>query len=174
MDQRTAVRLPLRCRRGTTLLEVIACLAVLGLFVTGFVRHLGGAAASASQLAERTAAEEAARGVRALLSAEDPWAAPATRTLSIAADGSSAPPGGGAYDVRIDGTVVCSGALMPADNPAASVPGSCADGARAVRRWHVAVSYVTRYTEAGRDSVTSELDVDAGSWAAGSTGALLP
>ena len=168
------MRLPLSCRRGTTLLEVVACLAVLGLFVTGFVRHLGGAAASASRLAERTAAEEAARGVRALLSAEDPWAAPATRTFSLSADGSFAPPGGGAYDVRIDGTVVCSGGVMPADNPAAPVPGACADGARAVRRWHVALSYATRYTEAGRDSVTSELDVDAGSWAAPSSGELLP
>lgn len=174
MDQRTAVRLPLRCRRGTTLLEVIACLAVLGLFVTGFVRHLGGAAASASRLAERTAAEEAARGVRALLSAEDPWAAPATRTFEVAADGSAAPAGAGAYDVRIDGTVVCSGGVMPADNPATPVPGSCADGTRAVRRWRVAVSYVTRYTEAGRDSVTSELDVDAGSPTATWAGALLP
>ena len=168
------MRLPLRCRRGTTLLEVVACLAVLGLFVTGFVRHLGGAAASASQLAERTAAEEAARGVRALLSAEDPWAAAATRTFRVAADGRAASPGAGAYDVRIDGTVQCSGGLMPADNQAASVPGSCADGARAVRRWHVAVSYATRYTEAGRDSVTSELDVDAGSPTSASTGELLP
>jgi hypothetical protein len=168
------VRLPLTCRRGTTLLEVIACLAVLGLFVTGFVRHLGGAAAAGSRLAERTAAEEAARGVRALLSAEDPWAAPVARTFSLTADGSSAPSGAGAYDVRIDGTVVCSGGVMPADNEAASVPGSCADGTRAVRRWHVALSYATRYTEAGRESVTSELDMDAGSRAAASTGALLP
>lgn len=172
MDKRTALRLPLTCRRGTTLLEVVACLAVLGLFVTGFVRHLGGTAASGSRLAERTEAEEAARGVRALLSAEDPWAAAATRTFSIAADGSSAPPGAGAYDVRIDGSVVCSGGVMPADNQAASPPGACADGARAVRRWHVALSYATRYTDAGRDSVTSDLDLDALS--AASTGALLP
>ena len=173
MGQRTAVTPRLRCRRGTTLLEVVACLAVLGLFVTGFVRHLGGAAASGSRLAERTAAEEAARGVRALLSAEDPWAAPATRTFSIAADGNPAPPGAGAFDVRIDGTVLCTGGDMPADNASASAP-LCGDGTRAVRRWHVAVSYPTRYTEAGRDSVISDLDVDAGSPNSPSTGALLP
>jgi hypothetical protein len=174
MDPRTALSLPARCRSGTTLVEVVVCLAVLGLFVTGFVRHLGGTAASSARLAERTKAEEVARAVRALLSAEDPWSAPAGRNLSLSSDGTPAAAGAASYDVRIEGSARCAGGAMPADNPAAPPPGGCPDAVRALRHWHIAVSFPARYADAGRDSVTSDVDVDASSPTATSTGSLLP
>lgn len=173
MDARPAVTSLLRCRRGTTLLEAVVCLAVLGLFLTGFVRHLGGTAAAGSRLAERTAAEGVASQVRALLSAEDPWAAPDARTFSLGSDGLPAEPGAASYDVRVDGSARCVGPPTPADNALGPATGRCADGSRAVRRWHVTVSWDTRYSEPGRDSVTTDLDVDSGLSTA-TTGALLP
>ncbi|HEU4557580.1 MAG TPA: hypothetical protein VFS20_07010 [Longimicrobium sp.] len=173
MDPRASLTpAPARCRRGTTFLEVLVCLAVLGLVVTGFVRHLGGASATRARLAEREKAEGAARGVRALLSAEDPWGAPESRTLLLGADG--APPGVGedTYEARIDGSTVCD-AAAPRDNALAAAPGSCPGGARAVRRWTVVLSYTSRYSADGRDSITTTLDMDAASPPGGAAGALL-
>jgi prepilin-type N-terminal cleavage/methylation domain-containing protein len=160
MGRRASLKLP-GCRRGMTLLEVVVCLAVLGLFVTGFVRHLGGTAAASSRLAERDTAVGVARVVRALLAAEDPWAAPASRALTLDAAGNPAPPGPGAYTVRIAGSVLCAGGAMPLDNPELPPPGGCAGGRRAVRRWRVTVGYATAYAAAERDSVVTMVDVDA-------------
>lgn len=147
--------------RGVTLLEVVVCLAVLGLFVTGFVRHLAGTAAANARLAEREKAESVARGVRALLAAEDPWAAPASRSLTLDAFGDPTTPGPNAYTVRISGTALCAGAAIPLDNPALPPPGGCPGGQRAARRWQISVAYASLYADTRQDSVVGVLDVDA-------------
>lgn len=162
MDLRTPLKRQ-DSRRGVTLLEVVVCLVVLGLFVTGFVRHLSGNAAARTRLAEREKAEGVARAVRALLAAEDPWAAPATRSLTLDAAGNQAEPGPSSYEVRVTGSVLCGGGAMPIDNAATVLPGGCAGGQSAVRRWNVAVHFTTRYAESERDSVTSVVDLDGGS-----------
>ena len=163
MGRRAALSRARRCRRGMTLLEVVVCLAVLGLFATGFIRHLSGTAASRGRLAEREKAEGVARIVRALLSAEDPWTAPAERSLALDDAGNPALPGPRTYEVRISGSALCVGGASPADNAALPPPGGCAGGVRAVRRWHVVVAFPTLYTDARRDSVVSILDVESGS-----------
>jgi prepilin-type N-terminal cleavage/methylation domain-containing protein len=157
MDLRTSLR-RLQSRRGITLLEVVVCLAVLGLFVSGFVRHLSGNAGARSRLADRERAEGVARAVRALLAAEDPWTAPAFRSLTLDAHANPTAPSALAYEVRISGSVLCGGGWMPVDN-AVSSPGGCPDEQRALRRWHVSVDYPTLYAETQRDTVTSVVDL---------------
>jgi prepilin-type N-terminal cleavage/methylation domain-containing protein len=155
--------------RGTTLIEVVVCLALLGIVCLGFTDFAAANAATDAELRERAAAERALSAALALLSVEDPWVAPGTRGYSVASDGTGAPTGPGTLDVTVAGAVLCEGGASPPDNSLAPAPGGCPGGVRALRRWTVEVAYPASFREGGRDTLRAVLDVDRAPGSAGWT-----
>jgi hypothetical protein len=151
MDSRTS----LRSARGSMLLEVVVCLAVLALVLSAFGEQFRGTMAAEAQLAERGAAERTLQEIRALLRAEDPFAGPDTRTYTAV----------GGIDASATAAILCSGPTLPPDN--SLQPPRCANGARAVRRWTIRVAYPSSSDPATSDTLRALLDV--GAPAAGST-----
>ncbi|HEX7242463.1 MAG TPA: prepilin-type N-terminal cleavage/methylation domain-containing protein [Longimicrobiaceae bacterium] len=149
-----------RDTRGTTLIEIVVCLALLGIVCLGFTDFAAANAATDAELQERAVAERVLSEAVTILSVEDPWGGPETRRYSIAGDGGSAPPGPATLDVTVAGTVLCEGRPSPPDNSLASAPGSCPGGVRALRRWTVEVAYPASFREGGRDTLRTTLDMD--------------
>lgn len=166
-----------RCldRRGTTLIEVVVCLALLGIVCLGFTDFAAANASTDAELQERALAQRALSAAVTLLSVEDPWAAPATRRYSIAGDGSSAPPGPSTLDVTVAGTILCEGGGSPPEGPPGSAPGGCPGEVRALRRWTVEVAYPASFRDGGRDTLHTTLDMDRPPGSAGWTvGGMVP
>lgn len=158
--------------KGHTLVELLICLALISLLITTFSSTAVDSARADMYLADQVRAERVLAGVRSFLAAEDPWAAPASRSYSLDAAGNAVPASATSYDVTITATGVCSGWAYPLDNQAEPAePGGCA-AQTALRRWEVVVSYPSRTDASGRRTVVGWTDVgrDAHSrgWSAGS------